>query len=82
VGVIGGVTNVPGTPLVMYFVALGLAKHGFVAAVSFTFVVYKFVQLGAVTYFGLLSGSLMLWSVALTFVSFATTAAANPWRII
>ena len=69
VGVIGGVTNVPGTPLVMYFVALGLAKHDFVAAVAFTFVVYKLVQLGAVAYFGLLSASLLLWSVVLTAVS-------------
>ena len=55
VGVVGGVTNVHGTPLVMYFVALGLAKHDFVAAVSFTFVVYKLVQLGAVAYFHLSS---------------------------
>lgn len=69
VGVIGGVTNVPGTPLVMYFVALGLVKHDFVAAVAFTFVVYKLVQLGAVAYFGLLSTSLFLWSVLLTAVS-------------
>ena len=75
VGVIGGVTNVHGTPLVMYFVALGLAKHEFVAAVSFTFVVYKLVQLGAVTYFGLLSGGLMPWSVVLTVVALAGFAA-------
>jgi uncharacterized protein len=75
VGVIGGVTNVHGTPLVMYFVALGLAKHDFVAAVSFTFVVYKLVQLGAVAYFGLLSEGLMLWSVVLTLVALAGFAA-------
>ena len=67
-GVIGGVTNVPGTPLVMYFTALGLAKHEFVAAVAFTFVVYKVVQLGAVVYFGLLSWELTGWSLALTLV--------------
>jgi uncharacterized membrane protein YfcA len=67
-GVIGGVTNVPGTPLVMYFNALGLAKHEFVAAVAFTFVVYKVVQLGAVIYFGLLTWELMGWSLALTLV--------------
>jgi uncharacterized protein len=71
VGVIGGVTNVHGTPLVMYFVALGLAKHDFLAAVSFTFVVYKLVQLGAVTYFGLMSGSLWMWSAVLTVVALA-----------
>jgi uncharacterized membrane protein YfcA len=67
-GVIGGVTNVPGTPLVMYFNALGLAKHEFVAAVAFTFIVYKVVQLGAVIYFGLLSWELVGWSAALTLV--------------
>lgn len=69
VGIIGGVTNVPGTPLVMYFVALGLAKHEFVAAVAFTFVVYKVVQLGAVAYFGLLSAELLRWSGALIVLS-------------
>lgn len=69
VGVIGGVTNVPGTPLVMYFLALGLAKHEFVAATAFTFVVYKLVQLGAVAYFGLLSARLLQWSVVLTVLS-------------
>ena len=75
VGVIGGVTNVHGTPLVMYFVALRLAKPEFVAAVSFTFMVTKVVQLAAVAYFGLLSGRLLLWSVGLTLVSFAGFAA-------
>ncbi len=67
-GVIGGVTNVPGTPLVMYFNALGLAKHEFVTAVAFTFIVYKVVQLGAVVYFGLLTWELVGWSLALTLV--------------
>jgi uncharacterized membrane protein YfcA len=68
VGVIGGVTNVPGTPLVMYFNALGLPKREFVAAVAFSFIVYKVVQLGAVVYFGLLSWELTAWSLALTLV--------------
>jgi uncharacterized protein len=66
VGIIGGITNVPGTPLVMYFQALGLPKPDFVAAVAFTFVVYKLVQLGAVTYYGLLTWPLLGLSVALT----------------
>jgi hypothetical protein len=66
VGVIGGVTNVPGTPLVIYLHALGLTKHEFVATVAFTFVVYKIVQLAAVTYFGLLGWGLVGWSVVLT----------------
>ncbi len=47
-GVVGGITNTPGTPLVIYFYALGMTKHDFVASIAFTFIVYKLVQLGAV----------------------------------
>ncbi len=65
-GVVGGVTNVPGTPLAMYFYALGLSKPDFLAAVAFTFLVYKLVQLAAVAWFGLLSAALAATSVALT----------------
>jgi uncharacterized membrane protein YfcA len=39
-----------------------------VAAVAFTFVVYKIVQLAAVIYFGLLSWELVGWSMGLTLV--------------
>ena len=70
-GVIGGVTNVPGTPLVIYFYALGLGKHEFVRAVAVTFVLYKLVQLGAVTWYGLLTWSLLGWSAVLTLVALA-----------
>jgi uncharacterized protein len=65
-GVIGGVTNVPGTPLVLYFYALGLGKREFVSAVAFTFVLYKLVQLGAVTWYRLMSLELLGWSALLT----------------
>jgi uncharacterized protein len=68
-GVIGGVTNVPGTPLVMYFYALGLAKHDFVRAVAVTFVLYKLVQLGAVAWYGLLTWPLLGLSALLTLVA-------------
>jgi uncharacterized membrane protein YfcA len=54
-GIIGGLTNVPGTPLVMYFYALGLPKPVFVRTVAFAFIVYKLVQLGAVTLYGVLT---------------------------
>jgi len=74
VGIVGGITNVPGTPLVMYFHALGLAKREFVASVAFTFVVYKLVQLGAVVYYGLLPWSLVPASVGLTAVALAAFA--------
>jgi len=68
-GIIGGITNVPGTPLVMYFHALGLGKHDFVAAMAFTFVCYKLVQLGAVAYYGLLTWRLFAISAGLSVVA-------------
>ena len=65
-GVVGGITNVPGTPLVMYFYALRLSKPDFVSAVAFTFVLYKVVQLAAVAWYGLFSWPLLGWSLLLT----------------
>jgi uncharacterized membrane protein YfcA len=65
-GVVGGITNVPGTPLVLYFHALGLAKQEFIKAVAFTFVLAKTVQLAAVTWYGLMSGPLVVGSLGLT----------------
>ena len=68
-GILGGLTNVPGTPLVIYFYALRLDKSDFVRAVAFTFIVYKVVQLGAVTYYGLMTGPLLRLSLGLTIVA-------------
>lgn len=70
-GIVGGITNVPGTPLVMYFHALGLSKHEFVSSVAFTFVVYKIIQLGAVSYYGLLTPDRVGTSLVLTLVALA-----------
>jgi uncharacterized membrane protein YfcA len=70
-GVVGGITNVPGTPLVIYFYALGLAKHDFVRSVAVTFIVYKLVQLAAVTWYGLLTLPLLGVSILLTAVALA-----------
>jgi uncharacterized protein len=70
-GVVGGVTNGPGTPLVMYFYALGMAKPDFVRAVALSFVAYKTVQLAAVAWYGLLTLTLLGVSVALTAVALA-----------
>jgi uncharacterized protein len=67
-GVVGGVTNSPATPLVLYFHAIGLSKHEFVSSVAFTFILYKVVQLGAVTWYGLLPWSLLWISVGLTVI--------------
>lgn len=70
-GLVGGVTNVPGTPLAMYFYALGMPKTEFVASIAFTFLVYKLVQLAAVAWYGLLTLSLAATSIALTGVALA-----------
>jgi uncharacterized membrane protein YfcA len=69
VGVLGGVTNVPGTPLALYFQALGLSKAEFVRAISLTFLVFKIVQVGAVWQVGLLAPRLLALSVGATLVS-------------
>ena len=65
-GLLGGVTNVPGTPLVIYFQALGLAKREYLSAVAFTFLTYKVVQLGTVAAYGLLTWPLVGASLGLT----------------
>ncbi len=68
-GILGGLTNVPGTPLVMYYYALGLDKQAFVRAVAVTFALYKLFQLGAVSWYGLLTWPLLGLSVLLTGVA-------------
>lgn len=67
-GLMGGLTNVPGTLLVIYFYALGMAKHEFVRATSLSFLAYKAVQLAAVAYYGLLTWPLLAVSFGLTAV--------------
>ena len=68
-GVMGGVTNGPGLPLVMYFYALRLSKHDFIRSVAFTFVVYKVIQVMAMVWFGLLTWRLFGVSLVLTAVA-------------
>ncbi len=70
-GIVGGVTNSPATPLVLYFHAIGLEKHEFVSSVALTFFLYKLVQLGAVSWYGLLSWPLLWASLGLTAISLA-----------
>jgi uncharacterized protein len=68
-GVVGGLTNTPGTVLVMLFYALGLPKDEFVRSIALSFVVLKVVQLGAVSHFGLMSFRLLGLSLGLTAVA-------------
>jgi uncharacterized membrane protein YfcA len=65
-GFLGGITNVPGTLLVIYFHALGMDKYEFVRSVALCFLTYKLIQLGAVSYYGLLTWPLLGASAALT----------------
>ena len=68
-GIVGGLTNTPGTALVIFFYALGLAKHEFVRSIALSFVTLKIVQLAAVSHFGLMSWSLFRLSLGLTAVA-------------
>ncbi|HEV8438375.1 MAG TPA: sulfite exporter TauE/SafE family protein [Methylomirabilota bacterium] len=65
-GVVGGVTNVPGTPLVIYFYALGMDKAEFVRSIAVSFIVYKAAQLVAVIQAGMMTSALFGLSVAAT----------------
>lgn len=67
-GLVGGITNVPGTPLVIFFYALAMDKVEFVRSVALSFIVYKVVQLGAVAWYGLLTWPLLAASLGLTAV--------------
>jgi uncharacterized membrane protein YfcA len=81
-GVLGGLTNVPGTPMVLYFVALGLDKYDFVRAVAVTFIVVKVVQLVAVAWYGLFDAWLLVVSLGFTIVAlagFAVGARLQDW---
>ena len=71
-GVLGGVTNVPGTPLALYFYALGMDKDEFIRSIAFSFLVYKVAQLGSVVYFGLLTWPLFALSALLALVGLGT----------
>ena len=71
-GVVGGITNVPGTPLAMYFQALGMDKTEFVRSLAIAFLLYKATQLVAVAYFGLLPLSLFGWSFGVSAIALIT----------
>jgi len=68
-GIVGGLTNTPGTVLVILFYALGFPKHDFVRSIALSFVVLKLVQLAAVSHYGLMSVRLFGLSLGLTAVA-------------
>ena len=70
-GVVGGVTNTPGTPLVIYFYALGMEKYEFVRSVALSFVIYKVAQFATLTYYGIVTIALLPATLGLTVVGFA-----------
>src|SRR2546425_2395083 len=73
-GVVGGVTNVPSLPLILYFYALGMEKDEFVRSIAVTFLAYKLVQLVSLVTVGLLDGRLFGASLALTAVAVGAVA--------
>ena len=68
-GIVGGLTNTPGTVLVILFYALGFPKREFVRSIALSFVTLKVVQLAAVSHFGLMSWDLFRLSLGLTAVA-------------
>jgi len=68
-GVVGGLTNTPGTVLVIFFYALGFSKDEFVRSIALSFVVLKVTQLAAVAHYGLMSWGLFTVSLGLTAVA-------------
>jgi uncharacterized protein len=68
-GTVGGVTNVPSLPLILYFYALGMEKDEFLRSIAVTFLAYKFVQLVSLVTLGLLDGVRFGASLALTAVA-------------
>jgi len=70
-GIMGGITNAPGTLLAVYFIALGMDKREFVRAVAFSFLIVKAVQLATLAWYGLLSGAIVLGSLGLTVAALA-----------
>ncbi|HYS16223.1 MAG TPA: sulfite exporter TauE/SafE family protein [Candidatus Binatia bacterium] len=65
-GIMGGITNAPGTVIALYFVALGMDKRQFVRSIAFTFLVVKTVQLATLVWYGLLGWHLVLGSLGLS----------------
>lgn len=68
-GVVGGLTNTPGTVLIIFFYALGFPKDEFVRSIALSFVVLKLTQLAAVAHYGLMSWGLFTVSLGLTAVA-------------
>jgi uncharacterized membrane protein YfcA len=73
-GVLGGVTNVFGAPIALYYAAIGLGKVEFVRAVAITFLTWKASQFGAVWQVGLMEARLFEVSLGATGVGLAAFA--------
>jgi uncharacterized protein len=70
-GIMGGITNAPGTALALYFVALGMDKREFVRSIAFTFLVVKGVQLATLGWYGLFGWHLVPSTLGLTVAALA-----------
>src|SRR4030095_7315142 len=77
-GIMGGITNAPGTVLALYFVAIGMDKREFVRSIAFTFLVIKGVQLLTLAWYGLFGWHLVLGTLGLPAASLAGVALRVP----
>src|SRR5258705_4854187 len=53
--VVGGIPNVPVTPLAMYFYPIGMTETDFLTSTAFSFLIYKLVHIVAYAWFRLLT---------------------------
>lgn len=65
-GILGGMTNAFGPPLVMYFYSLRLEKAEFVRSMALAFLILKLSQLTAILNWNLLNGPVLTRSLLLT----------------
>jgi hypothetical protein len=65
-GILGGMTNAFGPPMVMYFYSLRMEKVEFVRSIALAFLILKVTQLTAVLNWNLLDGPLLARSLLLT----------------
>ena len=70
-GIMGGITNAPGTAIALYLVALGMDKKEFVRSIAFTFLLVKTVQLVTLIWYGLLGWQMAVVSLGLALVGLA-----------
>ena len=68
-GLLNGIANVPGPPIVIYLLGLELEKRNFVKALASALFVTKASQMAAISQSGLVTGGILLASSGLTILA-------------